>query len=675
MTPTLFLSLFLAQMFNGSPAFKVEGNGEFIVEISVQLVARTDADLILESNGRVLDGKLKADRLRLYPGSKRLRVWNLTGVARGGEELTLRSTYPEFRLVEKRFTPREEFERDIAPKLAERLERMGADPFFEGRKQSRAALLRQMGELARWSSQPAIRRAGLLGAIRGTYWLAAENHEPRDVRLLGELMDEALKEMPDHPLIRQMASASCSGLNTGAGRGMACTESMRRVQAVPWETVDSTNLRGAPAWAAAQWTMRARMEDITRYWVRDRQRPNGEIAGGWGDDVEILRQWGPLAMGLGSAEAEEGLRRIALGVWDSGILKDGYNAQIEDVEHSAEPSSDTLPLLAAIAPFDPDARRKLAIAAACADNWIARQPDGFWRFKSSWFNCSQHDPAPERAVDVHLNARAMGPAVWHAWLSRDPRLIGLLENWGQSWLAAMRSTADGKPAGMIPAAMRSADGKYLLGSSWDKPDVEWDYFQWTRGSQESIAHLFLALGELTGKTSWRAAAGEAFRGVQLSIPELNPVEAEEPLLRKLAGEMEQTAARLSTNFDMHTREAIYTDRVYYALPAAVTPYLFGGAVPRGDRAPGFAVTWPASASRFARVVVEASSSRFVALLYGFEEAGGVAKVRLWRLKPGAYRWSAGGRTGNLNVERVPSDLDVPLAARKQIRLIVEPAAR
>lgn len=674
MTPILCWSLFLAQTFTDSPRIKVEGSGEFIVEISVQLVARADADLILESNGRVLDGKLKADPLRMYPGSKRLRVWQLTAVARGGEDLVLRSTYPEFRLVEKRFTPREEFERDIAPKLAGRLERMAADPFFEGLKQNRASLLRQMGELARLSNQPAIRRAGLLGAARGTYWVAAENHEPRDERLLGELLDAALAEMPDHPIVRQMASASCAGRNTGSTRGMPCTEAMRRVRGVPWEPSDRTGLPDAPAWAAAQWRMRARMEDITRYWVRERQRPNGEIAGGWGDDVEILRQWGPQAMGLGSEVAEEGLRRIALGVWESGMLKDGYNARIEDVEHSAEPSSDTLPLLAAIAPFDPDARKKLAIAAACADNWIAKQPDGFWRFKSSWFNCSEHDSSPERAVDVHLNARAAGPAIWHAWLSRDPKLIGLLENWGQSWLAAMRSTADGKPAGMIPAAMRSADGKYLLGPSWDKPDVEWDYFQWTRGSQESIAHLFLALEGLTGKSSWRAAAQQALHSVRSPMPGIPPVQDERALLGQLTRAMDDAAARLATDFDMHTREAIYTDRIYYPLPAAVTPYLFGGDVPRGDRSPGFAVTWPPAPAKFARAVVEASSTRLSALLYGFDEAGGEARLRFWRLKPGAYRWSAGHRGGSFAVRTVPADLAVPLAGRKQIRLIVEPAA-
>lgn len=662
-----------AALAEGSPRFRLEGQGEFIVEIFVQLVARADADLSLLSGGKVLDGRLMAAPLRLYPGSKRQRTWALSGVVQGGAELELRSTYPQFLLAAARWTQREEFERGLAPRLKERLAKMAADPFFEERGSSRAPRLKELGDLALHSRQPAVHRAGLLGAARGAYWKAAEDHEPRDVRLTGELLDRALAEMPDDPLIRQMASAACSGLSVGGSRAMACTAAMKGVAGVRWETSDRTVMAGAPAWAAAQWRLRARVEDLTRYWVKERQRANGELAGGWGDDVEILRHWGPMALGLSSAVAAEGTRRVALGVWDSGMLKDGYNAKIEDVEHASEPTSDTLGLLAALDPFGAETRRRLALTAACADHWIARQPDGQWRFRSSWFNCKEHSAAPERAVDVHLNARAMGPALWHAWLGRDEQLTALIERWGEAWLALMRSTAHGKPRGMIPAAVRSADGNYLLGATWDKPDVEWDYFQWTRGSQESLAHLFLALADLTGKAKWAEAAREAFEAVGLKLPAM-PAAADEPaLLAALAKEMEQAEARLAVNFDISTREAIYTDRVHYALPPALLPHLFGGGAPRGDRAPGFAVTWPESDTRFSRLVMAAGPAELQARLYSFETAEAQARLRLWRLKPGAYRWTAGAKSGSLQVDRLPAELAVPLPARQEVRLVIEAA--
>lgn len=658
----------------GTQRFRIENQGEFILEVFIQLSPAADSDLVLESGGRFLDSRLLAAPLRMYPGATRRRIWALSGVVRGREEFQLRSTYPEFLLVAARWTARQEFERDLAHALAERIRLMSADPFFEGLNQSRAARLRQLGDLALHSNQPAVRQQGLLGAARGAYWQAAENHEPRDIRLAGELLDKTLAEMPANSVVRQMASSSCAWRNTGVARGMPCTPAMQKVSGVPWEPSDKTDLSGAPRWAAAQWRLRARVEEITRYWVRERQRPNGELAGGWGDDVEILRQWGPIALGLGSAVAEEGIRRLALGVWNSGILKDGYNAGIEDVEHAAEPSSDTLPLLAAIAPFEEDSRRKLQIAAACAHNWIARQPDGQWRFRSSWFNCAQHDPAPQRAVDVHLNTRAMGPALWHAWLTRDPQLVALIARWGESWLAAMRSTAHGKPAGMIPAAIRSAGGDYLLGARWDKPDVEWDYFQWSRGSQESIAHLFQALHDMTGDAKWRDAARQAFAAIDLALPEVAE-SPEDALLDSLSLDMEQAASKLALDFDMYTREAIYTDRVYYALPVLLTTRLFGGGAPRGDRAPDFAVTWPPVSPRFARLVTASGSTTLRALLFSFENAPGEATLRLWRLKPGAYRWSAGSASGQLSIAKLPADLKVPLPPRAQVRLIVEPATR
>lgn len=663
-----------AVVADGSPRFRIQSEGEFILEVFIQLSPDADSDLVLESAGKLLDARLLAAPLRMYPGAKRRRTWTLSGVVRGGEEFQIRSTYPEFLLLAARWTPRREFERAVSPTLAERIRQMSADPFFEGLNQSRAARLRQLGDLALHSNQPAIRRQGLLGAARGAYWQAAENHEPRDIRLAGQLLGQALAEWPANTVVRQMASSSCAGRDTGVARGMPCTPALRTVTGVPWEASDMTDLSGAPRWAAAQWRLRARVEEITRYWVRERQRPNGELAGGWGDDVEILRQWGPIALGLGSAVAEEGIRRVALGVWNSGILKDGYNAAIEDVEHAAEPSSDTLPLLAAIAPFEEDAARKLEIAAACAANWIAPQPDGHWRFLSSWFNCARHDPSPQRAVDVHLNTRAMGPALWRAWLTRDPKLIALIARWGQSWLAAMRSTAHGKPAGMIPAAVRSSDGGCLLGATWDKPGIEWDYYQWSRGSQESIAHLFLSLHELTGDAKWRDAVREAFAAIDLAPPEVPDLD-EDALTRRLSAEMEQAESRLARDFDMYTREAIYTDRVYYPLPALLTTRLFGGGPPRGDRAPDFAVTWPPAPSRFARLVTASGPTALRALLFSFDDTPGEATLRLWRLKPGAYRWSAGSASGQFSIAKLPADLNVPLPPRAQLRLIVEPATR
>jgi len=102
---------------------------------------------------------------------------------------------------------------------------------------------------------------------------------------------------------------------------------------------------------------------------------------------------------------------------------------------------------------------------ACASNWIDRQPDGTWRFRGAWFSCRDADPEPKRALDVHLNTRAMGPALWYAYLNRDAGLIRLIRDWAPARLNSMRQTGHGKPAGIFPSVVRAADGSYLAGSS------------------------------------------------------------------------------------------------------------------------------------------------------------------------------------------------------------------
>ncbi|MBL8234899.1 MAG: hypothetical protein JNL98_40740, partial [Bryobacterales bacterium] len=448
--------------------------------------------------------------------------------------------------------------------------------------------------------------------------------------------------------------------------------------------------------------LKYRMEAITRWWVDQRQQANGELGGGWGDDVEILRHWGPLSAGLGSEVATRGVLRLADGLWNGDELKDGYSRRVSDVEHSSEPSTDTLPLRAALAPDDPVGRERLRITAKCAENWIAKQPDGHWRFRSSWFNCTEMDTAPARAVDVHLNTRAAGPALWSAYFDRDPKLIALLANWAESWRVAMRSTAHGKPFGLIPSVVRAADGAYMIGSSkWDEPQAEWDYFQWSGESQEALTSLFLAMHDLTGDAKWMKAAEESFAILKdcrnhtryceqirknpeaLRITERHAGKAPKvdraTLLSQLADLAAAAEERLSTNFDMYTTEVLWTDRVYYKLPTEYRDRLFGGEGPRGDRYPMYAVTWTPVEGEFARAVVDWSSRSMEIAAYNFEQSPITAEARLWRLDKGDYRCHVTDSTGKLRYTSIfgmrknPQLLRITLPARTEVTIRIEPA--
>ena len=633
---------------SGTQRFEIEG--AWLVEALVHF-ANSDQHSYTLSWGAQTDRRFAAKPLRLGP-SRRQRVAPLL-MAAGWDELRIESDAPSYELVALRWYTKDDFHQKVLPELLARLRSLQSDPFFENRRESRAQRMQELAEMAVLGDE----REALLQLTRAVYWIAAENHQPRDLERLNELLVRCLREMPEHPAVQQMVSASCSGKNVGGNRPMARDLWCESASPVRWTPAVKEDVRGAPEWARRQWYLRARLEEITRWWVNERQRENGEIGGGWGDDVEILRQWGPLALGLSSETASEGLRRMAEGLWNSGQLKDGYDRGISDVEHSSEPTTDTLGLLAATFPFDESVLAKLRQSSACAYNWIAPQPDGMWRFRSSWFNCNEHDPRPERALDVHMNTRAMGPALWYAALTRDEKLIDLIAKWGESWRSARDDTRHGKPAGVFPPVLRSKDGHYLIGSDdWRTPQAEWDYFQWSPGVQESLEALFRGLHKLTGDARWRMGEESAF---------------EAPGTGDLEREAQELDLRFMANFDMFTREVLYTDRVYYAMSPRYQRWLFGGEPPRGDRAPLFAVTWPAQKTPFARAVVGVGQNALKLRLYSFEE--GPVLVRLWRLSAGKYQWSAGALSGEFEVTRTPHDLTLPVPGRQDLTVEIRAA--
>lgn len=679
--------------------FDLRASGEFIVEVFLRVPADLRSGWILEGPDGLLDESFKPwtgpDRLRPKSGWRHI---SLVGVVRGPARFRVRSEAQRYNLIALRWTSRESFERDQVPLWRQRARLWAETPFEpqgEAARVRRREYLEQLGARLALSRSEEIRDEGFLHQIRAAYWAAAEDHEPRDIARTHELFELGLRLFPNHPVLRQMISASCLGINAPASR-MPRGQYCESISPEPWSIQLPASPPDAPAWAVSQRELMARAEAITRWWVEHRLQANGELGGGWGDDVEILRQWAPLALGWGSEIAIEGIRRIADGLWKSGLLRDGYDARISDVEHSSEPSTDTIPLRVAVAPEDPEGLDRLRTTASCAFNWITRQPDGRYRFRGAWFNCREFDTKPERALDVHMNTRAMGPALWYAALTRDPRMVQLIARWGESWVEAMRMTAHGKPKGIFPSVVRASDGSYLIGSDrWDKPQAEWDYYQWSGEAQEALTSLLLALHDLTGEQRWLDAAGETFQilGQCGSYAQLCEQIRQAPLafwewrrrtgdrrwdsafggqllvdraalLERLDELARQASGWLGVNWLMYTREVIYTDRVYYRWPPLYRWYLFGGEAPRGDRYPSFAVTWPPAGGTFARLVLEAQPTRLKLLLYNFEPSELSIPVRVWRLRPGLYRWPG----GQARVDKLPYTLWLRLPPRRELEI-------
>jgi hypothetical protein len=683
--------------------FEFRGSGRSLLEVFLyapSVAERETAVYELEVDGKVVDRE----------GQRANPQFSLCGAIDRGQRFRVRVS-KRFVLVALRWTPQEEFESRLVPLYRERGRTLIAGPFLPDGKRRAPEHVAQIFSRLAASRQSDVRSEAVLGRTRLVYWRLAENHAEVEAELLKGLIREGGRLFPENRLYRQMRSAMCLEQNILHGLRRADV-SCEGVQPVAWDVTLPPAPENAPAWAVTQRKLAARMDALTRWWVEKRQRPDGQLGGGWGDDVELLRSWGPQALGFGSAVAYRGLVRLADGMWRHTGLVDGFPKEIQDSEHVGEDVADTQPLLAAASPEDAAIRARLKLTTACSENWIRRQPDGHWRFRGSWFNCAEYDANPTRTIDVHYNVRAMGPAMWYAYLTRDKFVIERLTRWAESWLAAMRSTAHGKPAGVIPSVLNSVDGGYLIRSErWDKPNTPWTYYNWSGYSQEGLTSLFLAVYELTGERRWLDAAGETFRPLERCgeepricaeivsspasfyswrrisgdarydrhFPE-NPVTdaaSALPLMEKLASE---TEARFGVNFDMMTSEVMWTDRVYYRLPPSYSAYLFGGDAPRGERYPLFAVTWPVREGEFvARAVIDATPSRLHLRLYNFGGSDAELPMRAWQLRAGRYRVVTRGADGSaigsreLEIARPAEILRIAAPAGREVDLTVEPA--
>ena len=130
--------------------------------------------------------------------------------------------------------------------------------------------------------------------VRGrvAYWNGREGGWKHCYDLARAHFDTLRSEFPANPLVRIYSG--------------------ERVPASP--QYDEIDAPGAPKWARLQHEAVLRYMGVVRYWVQKRQSENGELGGGWGDDVEILRTWTPAVLAVNDPIARQGLIKIAEGV-------------------------------------------------------------------------------------------------------------------------------------------------------------------------------------------------------------------------------------------------------------------------------------------------------------------------------------------------------------------------
>lgn len=390
----------------------------------------------------------------------------------------------------------------------------------------------------------------------------------------------------------------------------------------------------APDWAVYQREGLERLTDLILWWVENRLQDDGQYGGGWDDDCEMWRHWVPAMIAFEHPEISEAQAFFSRSLLSREFVKDGYTSKFYDVEHTAEPTSDTITPMMHLAPDDAEWRtRAMRIAELMESKWTGRNERGFLQFKSTYFSAQRVDEEPGRACDTPYHVRAVEPALI-LWLrTGDPRLKRLFTAWMDTWVDATARAERGKPAGVIPAAIQWPSGEPAgLGDNWWNPQNhrEPGLYEWPSAMRKMTDALLLTthmtgderylepirsmaairlewlnsseketplegsrmwcgsrLGFLAGTLAkYRLLTGrDEFDELLAYDYNAMTTEDDDPLRPRLTESLRQTAEALAINFPGRTSEVRWTDRVFAFARLFGDDNLFPEEVPAGNKRP------------------------------------------------------------------------------------------
>ena len=500
--------------------------------------------------------------------------------------------------------------------------------------------------------------------------------------------------------------------------------------ATKWSEVD---LSTGPAWASHQRFIVQQLQHILNFWIDERQTMDGQFGGGWGDDVEMWRWWAPLLIGFDVEKYKESQRLLATNVFALDRMAGGYTNIMTDVEHSAEDSGDTITPMLLLYPNDTEWQERAKTIANLMDSlWLAENNNQQQQFQSTYFTSSEVNDSANFACDTPYHSRAVQPAALLWQQSRDPEIGEIISRWIDGWLVATQLDADGKPAGVIPAAINFPTGRPIgSNTEWWNPGCHYTdkTFAWPRAisslgrimvatswlmddprylaaldGMAEMRRAYLQTGETgdTGSAEWAAAnAGSFLRDALAKHWLLTGDEGYVDLLaidgnsytkfllnndtEPVLLDLERMTEALSVNEAFYTSEVRFTDRVikfhssYYndftevEIPNLSTKTLYSmltGDVTDPLYLPLPAVKWKTNPTDFAFWVTDATSSSFAATIYNFAEETRTATGELLRLEESTYTWQLTCPQETLSGTYTSGDIEFPVVAQQECYLSV-----
>ena len=444
----------------------------------------------------------------------------------------------------------------------------------------------------------------------------------------------------------------------------------------------------APKWAVLQREVLCRLGDEIAWWVNERQAPNGELGGKIDDDVEILRNWLPMLI-YGDKNTITGWKKLADAIWNNPRVLNGYSKKIRDVEHSSEFISDSQPALLIISD-DSTYSSRLKFTADLFENlWSSKNKFNHRFFKSAWLGAKGIDETPPKNRDIDMNAQALKPLRFLAWVTKEKRYIDLINDWSYSWLDISLSTDKGKPKGIFPASVRGYD-EAINGDepNWYDANMFWHYYDWSNHNGNRILDHLLFTYSITADDSLLIPMEltlKFIKEVLLDNPNVNNSEVTigsdewivqrflnsgsfwsnvqnwriltdnkeyDDLLKnygsfylkylltkdesELEKGLEQILSTLRFNASLRTNLVMHTDRVRIPGIDHLTAMICGDATHNGS-SPFLAASWTNTDGKCSILIEENSSESMLVSLYNFDEAEKTIGMKIWKLVKGTYR--------------------------------------
>jgi len=477
----------------------------------------------------------------------------------------------------------------------------------------------------------------------------------------------------------------------------------------PWEEIVPYN-PAAPEWANHQRMVLEKLSWLIHWWVDNCQISDGQFGGGWGDDVEMWRNWVPVLFAFDDEKAVKSQEKLFNGLYRLSRMQKGYTTIMTDVEHTSEEYSDPLYCMLNMQPENPVwEERALRVMDYVENLWSGINERGQLQFKSTWFNVEGVHPDPTRACDTPYHTRLVEPLML-LWLRKGNQRVGkFITRWLRTWVEATFTEEKGKPAGILPAAIHWPDGTPAgVGKNWWQPEnhteptlyyfptqqnmmyecflqayhmTKDEYFlkpirfvleqrmkgtgdgnqdqyipgnlEWSLSILKSrIPAILMKYRLITGDTSYDTIIQKDARGYERYIFDGD--------IGKLQTEMDIQRRSLSLPEKWYTTEVRWTDRLFSSvrylnfvldepMPGFNAGFLFScltGNVGNYQIMPVFGVKWITEPTDIAILTEVNSTNEFRARLFHFGNEPRRMKVRFLNLTDGTYRWHITGGKRN-----------------------------